>query len=811
MFSAGIVMLGVVTLLNLSIDFLPAIDVPTLTIQTAYPDTSPEEVEGAITDPIESTLGTIAGVKRIRSITREGMSIVTVTFYWGTNMDFAVLGVREKLDKARGTFPREAGRPTILRLDPSADPVMTVAISSPRLRADSSSVGLAELKETARALLKRRIEQVESVAQASVLGGIEREIQVDVDMAMLNALGLDCGQLGDALGAANVDLPGGTVKQGHFRYSLKTLGSLTSIEDIRNVIVRSAGSGRPVRVADCATVREAFAERSGLTRFNGQEVIVVQVRKEAGANTVAVSRNVHTVLSQLQQENPDLGLSVIADQAEFVRKSIADVEQAILTGGVLAFLVLFAFLRQPRYPLIIGLTMPVSVLATIVAMYFLRINLNIISLTGLALGIGMLGDNAIVLVENVSRLREQGIPIGEAALRGAREIGTAVTASTLTNVVVFLPIVFVEGVAAQLFVDMGVTMTISLMVSLLAAVTLVPMLVSREARGVGAASGPCSGTSRAMRASPAGWSTKADMLVRRGAEVYIVWALEHRPIVVLGSLGLFLVALLVAFFIPAEPAPDIDQNRFLVQLRMPRGTSLEGVGRFSRLLESELRSLRGVSGVYARIGITEEQAAWNADDAASESADLDVQIERAGLTPSLMDSARALLKRFALVTSGIEYAVKPRGTSFERILRPEANDIRCMILGKDPATAARCAAAYANAIRPVRGLVDLRTSLQDGTPAYHITIDREAAARHGLNVRSVAAHVTQMVRGNEATSLNDFGRKIAVRVQPPGRTRNDLDAILDSFVPAGETGVPLRTFVTWKETKGYAQIWRENQ
>ena len=360
------------------------------------------------------------------------------------------------------------------------EPILTVAVSSSKAGAEDAASALAELKETARALVKRRIEQVEGVAQASVIGGVEREIQVEVDMTALRALGLDIGQIGDALAAANVDLPGGTIRQGLFRYSLRTLGALTTLDDIRNVIIRQSATGRAIRIADCATVRDAHAERAGLTRYNGEEVIIVQVRKEAAANTVAVSRAVHDVLGQLRQENPDLGLAVIADQAGFISRSIADVEQAIIVGGFLAFLVLFYFLRKPRYPLIIGLTMPVSVLATIVAMYFLRINLNVISLTGLALGIGMLGDNAIVLIENVTRLREQGMPLRNATLEGAREIGTAVTASTLTNVAVFLPIVFVEGVAAQLFVDMGVTMTISLMVSLLVAVTLVPMLVSRE-------------------------------------------------------------------------------------------------------------------------------------------------------------------------------------------------------------------------------------------------------------------------------------------------------------------------------------------
>ncbi len=807
MFYAGVVLLGIVALLDLTVDFLPAIDVPTLTVQTSYPNTSPEEVEYAITTPVEAALGTIAGVKRIRSVTREGMSSVTVTFYWGTNMDFAMLEAREKLDGARGSFPRDAGRPTILRIDPTMEPIMTVAVSSPSAGAGDPSAVLTALKETARALVKRRIEQVEGIAQAAVLGGLEREVQVDVDMSALRVLGLDIGQIGDALAAANVDLPGGTVRQGLFRYSLRTLGALSTLDEIRNVTVRPSTTGRAIRIADCATVRDTHAERAGLTRYNGDEVIIVQVRKEAAANTVAASRAVHEVLAQLRKENPELGLAVIADQAGFISRSIADVEQAIIIGGSLAFLVLFYFLRTPRDPLIIGFTMPVSLLATIVAMYFLRINLNVISLTGLALGIGMLGDNAIVLVENVSRLRERGMTLRTATLEGAREIGTAVTASTLTNVAIFLPIVFVDGVAAQLFVDMGVTMTISLMVSLLVAMTLVPMLVSRETQRLDTARG--SGIRAGERLQR--WLDRSDAWIRDHVERYLVWALAHRWRVVFWTTALCGATVLVAFHIPAEPAPDIDQSRFVVQLQMPRGTSLEGVSSASRVLEDELRSLPGIAGVYARVGTTEERSSWSIEGISRETAELDVQVGAAGRTAALMDSARVRLVRLAGTTHGVEYAVKSRGTTFERILRPEPNDIRCMVMGKDPAVVERLAAAYAAAIHTVPGLVDVRASLQEGTPEYHLGIDREAAARNGLTAQSIAAHLARLARGNEATALSEFDRRIGIRVQPSEATRNNLNAILASDVPTGDGRVPVRSLVTCQEARGYAEIWREDQ
>ncbi|MBI3787756.1 MAG: efflux RND transporter permease subunit [Ignavibacteriales bacterium] len=476
MFYIGIVMLGVIAFQNLAVDFLPTVKIPKLTIQTSYANTSAEEIENTITQPIESALGTVTGAKKVSSVSKEGLSVITAEFYWGTNMDFAMLDVREKLDQLRAALPRDAGRPTILRIDPATEPIMTIALSEGESKADylktssqknnevnSSDVAkLVELKETGRALIKRRIEQVSGVAQVSVLGGLEREIHVEIDTKKLDAFGITIDQVSQALATANFNLPGGTIKRGLFRYSLRTVGEFTNVKEIINVVVTRTSSGRAITVADIGSVYDAFKERTGITRYNSREIIALQVRKEAGSNTVTVSQRVHVVLDQLRKEYPTIQLGIISDQAEFISKSISDVEQAIVIGALLAFLVLFFFLRRARYPVIIGIVMPLSILATFVAMYFLHINLNVISLTGLALGIGMLGDNAIIVVENVTRLREKGIGLIEAALEGSQEINLAVTASTLTNVAIFLPIVFVEGVAQQLFVDMGITMTISL-------------------------------------------------------------------------------------------------------------------------------------------------------------------------------------------------------------------------------------------------------------------------------------------------------------------------------------------------------------
>jgi len=888
MFFIGVVFLGTIGFSNLAVDFLPTIKIPKLTVQTSHPNVSPEEIENTVTQPIEAALSTVTGSKKVSSVSREGLSIITAEFFWGTNMDFAMLEVREKLDQLRATLPKESGRPTILRVDPAVEPIMTIALSqkreapsgqterkvdltpSPRQQSAVSlggqvsyresggeatltpTAGLVELKETARALIKRRIEQVAGVAQVSVLGGVEREIQVEIDTRKATAVGVTLDQVSQALASANLNLPGGTIKRGLFRYSLRTLGEFSGPDQIKSVVVTRLSSGRAVTIGDIGIVLDTFKERTGITRYNGEEIIALQVRKEAGSNTVEVSNRVNNTLGQLRSEYPNLRLDVINDQAEFISQSIGDVEQAIVIGAILAFLVLFFFLRNAKYPVIIGIVTPISILATFLAMYFLKINLNIISLSGLALGIGMLGDNAIVVVENVTRLRESGLSIRDAALQGAEEINLAVTASTLTNVAIFLPIIFVEGVASQLFIDMGVTMTISLLVSLLVAATLVPMLVSREIRSDGSRSSTkkisddgrtssdkfsqklkywISYPLRILVAAVLGLFDSLSSLLRKALrllapsflrtvdkvstvsnewlEAFLEWGLGHRFAVVGGTLAVFAASVCVALFIPSEPAPDIDQSRFTVQVDMPKGTTLEGTSSFISRMEGDIVSLPGVKGVYSSIGMPDEQTVQTITEASMEMATLEIRA-RVG-TESLIHSVRSYLESQRSAAAGVEFALKKRGTTFEQILRPEQNDIKIWVSGRDPQVATRIADQLADQIRKVKGLVDLRTSMQKGSPEFQIVVDRERASRYGLSVQTVAQHLAQFVRGKEATYLSDFDRKIAIRVQATADQRSNIDDILSASIQVGENSVPVRELVHWQRTEGYAEVWRENR
>lgn len=834
MFYIGIVLLGIIAFQNLAVDFLPSIKIPKLTVQTLYPNNSPDEVENRITQPIEASLNTVSGVKRVSSISREGLSIVTVEFYWSTNMDFALLNVREKLDQLRASMPREANRSTILKIDPSTEPIMTIAVSS-NFTQSPDIHKLMELKEFSQSLLKRRIEQTEGVSQVSVLGGVDREIQVELDLSKLQALGITSDQVSQALSDANINLPGGTIKRGLFRYSLRTVGEFTNIDQIRHVIIANTASGRSISILDIGNVIDTLKERTGLTTYNGSEIVSLEVRKEAGANTVVTSKIIHKVLEQLTREYPSLKLIVLSDQAEFINKSINDVIQAIVIGAILAFLVLFFFLRNPKYPVIIGMSIPISIIATFVAMYFLHITLNIISLTGLALGIGMLGDNAIIVIENVTRLREKGLGIVESALEGAKDINIAVTASTLTNVAIFLPIIFVEGVGQQLFIDMGVTMTVSLMVSLLVAVTLVPMMVSREKKTQNAIETGIwkqeAGENDDIKfAKKYGlFAKKIYKIVDRINEIsreklalYLEWGLKKRWIVIMGILFLFSISILIAFFVPSEPAPDIDNSRFVIQVKMPKGSSLKGTTDFVKMVEKEL-SFPGIEGIYSSIGITENINFWTVSTASMEEARMEVKVGshetnttdnenyEVGRTEEVISKAREVLRKIQSKVNGVEFSVKMRSTTFEQILRPEQNDIKIFVMGKEPTTSTIIANQFSQRIQHINGLTDLRTNLQAGNPEYKIVIDREKASQYKLSVQQVAQFISNIMQGKEVTFFSDFDRKIAIRVQPIKENRKDVETLLNAPIETVSGTIPLRELVRLEETTGYAEIWHENQ
>ncbi len=799
----GIAVLGLLSLNQISIDFLPPVQIPELMVQTIYSGASPEAVETSVTEPIESILGTVGGLKRISSISREGMSLVRLEFYWGRRIDYAMLEVREKLDAVRGFLPEEVERPTILRIDPSTEAIMTLSLTPKNAGGDSAMVytQLVQLREFAQVLVKRRLEQIQGVAQAVVAGGREREIRVEVNPAKMSAYGLSFNSIAAALKSANIQYSGGTLKQGIFHYAFRTISELETMKDIEEVALRTPQS-RLILLRQIADVREAYAEVQGLTRVNGQEAILLFIRKEAGANTVAITSEVRRTLEQLASDYKDIEIHVLFAQADFIKKSIADIEQAIFWGALLAFIVLFLFLRHVRYPLIIGIVTPFSILTTVVMMYFAGITFNIISLTGLALGIGMVGDNAIIVVENFSRLRQQGLPLRQAVLEGAKELNVTISAATFTNVAIFLPVIFVSGVTQKLFVDMSLTMTFSLLASLLVAITLVPSLLdrlitkSREKRD------------EEMRLARF-FSEQFNRFLAR-YERWLEWCLRHRLQVIGITTVIALLSAGLAFFIPAEQAPDVDQSRFSVELVMPRGTSVQATAAASALFEKTLLALPCIDITAADIGLSAREDYFSLLNADINRSRIEVRLASGYTVPQALEQCREAIQPLQqqFTSMGAAISFKRRTTTFERILQPQENDIKVRIIGKDLTLGARIAQTVLRELSSIEGLSDVRLGLQQHNPQVSLHLDRQRLAVHRLDADFVSSEAAAFIGGQIATHLSDFDRRIPVRLLPALSEKTDrIAALLKHQV---KEGVPMADFATATRLLGFNEIYHEN-
>jgi HAE1 family hydrophobic/amphiphilic exporter-1 len=852
MFFLAVILLGAISFVRLPIDLLPDVSYPRLVVYTSYPDVAPAEVERLVTEAIEARSAAVPGVERVTSTSREGVSLVTLRFAWGTDMDFATLNVREQLDLIRDDLPETATRPRILRVDPESEPILAVSVTG--------GADLWETKELAETVFRRRLEQLDGVAQAAVTGGLDREIQVEVDPRLLDAYGVELSQVADALDAANYSAPGGTILRGRYRYPLRTLGEFQTVDEIQDVVVArqaipgsESGSGAPeyrlVRLGDVARVVDGFAERESIARYDGQESVGILVFKEAGANTVAVGSSVEEVLDLLGREFPEVQLAVASTQADFIAESISNVVWALILGGGFAFMVLFLFLRDPRYPVAVAVAIPISVVGTFALMEAAGVSLNIMSLGGLALGVGMLVDNSIVVLENIFRHREEGRPGAEAAARGAEEVQGAITASTLTTISVFGPIIYVEGVAGELFRDLSLAVAFSLLASLAVALTVLPTLSARfsregeapeeveepspPARGVARvgrvlewlmeapfrlvgglysvtrqllafwAGGLASVVSRAARPLLVAFDGAFDSFARRYHRV-LEWALDHRGQVFGASAVAMAFTILLAASMPRDLLPDVDQGAFDIRLELPEGTGLDATADAATLIETTLLGQDGVATVFSRIGEDVQSVTGSEERTGVNTAVFQVRVVEGVPTREVLEPLRALERQFPGATLTIEAG---QATAMGRIMGGAEADLAVRVRTEDLEAGQAHAQAVVERLAGLSSLTNVRLGAERGTPQVQVEIRRDAAARYGIEPSTIAQTVEWFMRGNRATEFVDFDRKIDVVVRLPDDERFRLETLETLRVQ----GVPLRDLVTVREALGPAEIHREDQ
>ena len=818
MVMVAIVAFGGVGFSRLAVNLLPDITYPTITVRTEYEGVAPQEMERLIAEPIEALVSVVSNVVKVSSISRPGVADVVIEFAWGTNMDFASLDVREKLDLGR--LPRDAGKPILMRFDPSLDPILRAAFYG--------DIHLMELRRIAEEYLRPELESLEGVAAVRIEGGMEEEIQVEVNTSRLDHLGIPVSQVTNRLAAENVNLTGGVLKDGEAEFLVRTLNEFETLDDIGEIIVGQIGRA-PIKLKDVGRVFRGHRDRDLVTRINGREGVEVAIFKEGDANTVQVSQALRERLEAFLEENErllqDSGMEIVFDQATFIQQAVDEVLNTAMVGGVLAVLVLFLFLRNLKSTLIIGLSMPLSVVATFFLMFVSDISLNIMSLGGLALGIGMLVDNSIVVLESVQRYRGQGLSVLEAAQRGAGEVGQAVIAATTTTICVFLPIVFVEGIAGQLFRDQALTVTYSLLASLIVALMLIPMLSSLSLEGMLAATaeqGPARGVSapaallRFVRRVATGIGRLFSLLlfpaywvfdlffnaIRAAYPRVLSWSLKHRLVVLGSALLLAVVVLDRARDLGVELIPEMSQGEFLVDLEWRPGTPLEETASRIAAIDPAVGNLEGVTSVFALVG-TSGQAGGTAGEKKEHTAQLHVRLRPGVPEEAVTTAIRALL----VDVPDLSYRFsRPSYFSFRTPIEVE-------VAGYALSTLKMLADEIVERLHQVEGLTDIRSSATGGQPEIQIAFDRQRIAELGTTAQRIGELLRNRLQGEVATELVRRDRKIDIRVRALDAEREtlaDLErmAVSPSSYPVP---VPLSAVATVTAVDGPSEIRRIDQ
>ena len=829
MFMVAIALFGFVSLARLKVNLLPDLSYPTLTVRTELVGAAPLEIENLITRPVEEAVGIIRNVRQVRSVSRSGQSDVTLEFVWGTDMDLAGIEVREKLDLLQ--LPLEARRPLLLRFDPSTEPVMRFALLE-KSDAQGTDTGAHEerlkfLRRFAEDRLKPDMEAVPGSAAVKVSGGFEDEIQVFVDQQKLAQLGLSIETVASRLRAENVNLSGGRLEQGTQRFLVRTLNEFQSIEEMADAIIASVG-GQPVYLRDVASVTHGHKEREAVTRVNGRESVELAVYKEGDANTVQLANALGARVEVLRKTLPaETELTPVYDQSKFISSAIGEVRDAALIGGLLSILVLYFFLRDARATYVAGIVIPVSVIGTFMLMYLSGVTLNIMSLGGIALSVGTLVDTSVVILESISKKREAGLAPFEAARSGTSEVAMAVTASALTSIAVFFPMVFISGIAGQLFRDQALTVTYGHVLSLLVGLTVVPMLVAgrasteatrasaaplnRFARGVAWIGALFGRVGRAISTffrlifSPFVWFTQT--AYRRLEQAYVPlleWSLHHRGRVIAASLALSLVTFALVPRLGTELIPQLSQGEYNVDLRLPPGTPLDETDRVVASAQRSAIQIGGVALSYSVAG-TGNRLDANPVDAGENTGKLSITLVPGSGRAEEAASMNALRPRLDMV-AGLQYQFsRPSLFTF-------STPLEVVVSGYDLERLRTVAEQVRSRMEAAGSYTDIRSTVEAENPEIQIVFDQDRATRLGLKVRDIADRVVTSVRGEVATRYRLRDKQIDVLVRSVHARAASIEEIRNLIVnPGSERPVPLSAVAEVTLSVGPAEIRRIGQ
>jgi HAE1 family hydrophobic/amphiphilic exporter-1 len=785
-----VIIIGGVSLSRLSIDLMPDITYPTLSVSTEYENASPEEVEDLITRPIEEAMSAVPGVEEVTSVSAEGRSSVRVSFSWGIDLDAAANDIRDRLDRVIHHLPDDAERPRLRKFDLAAFPILILGVES--------NLDPIQIRRIIDNHVKNRIERVPGVASLGIRGGLDREIHVNLNAEKMKALGLPIDQILTRLKDENINLPAGTIEQGSLDVTIRTPGVYNNLNELRNTVV-AIREGVPIQLKEIASIEDAWEKVSRIVRINGKPGVRLSVSKQSGKNTVEVATGVLKEIERVNRDIPQLNIFPIIDTSDYIKRSITNVGTTILYGGALAVCVLLLFLRNIPSTAVIATTIPISVVATFALMYFGGFTLNLMTLGGLALGVGMLVDNAIVVLENIHRLREAGQDSESAAVNGSREVVAAVIASTLTTLVVFLPLIFVRGMSGIMFKQLSYVVGFALACSLAVALTLVPMLASRVR-------------------TPVMVDSEGGKLFRITGQFFI-WleneykdllrfALNHR-ILILGSTLMVLIGCL--FLIPlvgVELMPASDESEVRVHAEMAVGTRLELVDNAFKKIEAIVqREVPEIDNTVSFIG----GSTWRARGGNAGS--MRIALKPVNQRTRSSDEIAKDLRKKLVFMPGVKIRTRAgRGLFLLRIGTSGDDKVQVEVRGHDLETSDILARRVQDVIENVDGITDTQMSRETGTPEELIIIDRQKAADMKLTVSKIAKMLQTILSGASAGNFREGGNEYKIRVKLEGAEKKDLRDILDLPVTNAEgERVVLRNVINVRPRRGPMLIQRKDQ
>lgn len=776
---------GIVAYSNLNLSLMPNVDIPIALVSTSYVGAGPEEIENLVSKPLEEALGTVNNVDTITSISNADYSMVLVQFVDGTDIDMASLDLREVVDRSKYMLPDDVGEPNIIKMDMNAMPI--------NLGITAENLDLNELNDLLEDNVVSRLERIEGVASVGLSGGVNKEIRVTVDPNKLTGYGLSTAALSQMLSAENMNLPSGSLSQGNTTVQVRTMGQFSSLEEIRTLPITTA-TGAMIQLSDVARVEEVEKDKSSVTYINGEEGILISVDKQSTANLVKISEKLQTELDKIAKDFPELNVHMLTDTSGYIKQSISNVTQTAFISALIAFFVLLVFLKNPITAGIIAVSIPTSILATFALMYLAGMSLNIISMGGVAIGIGMLVDNSVVVLDSIYQYYERGYTPAEASEVGAKEVTMAITASTLTTVAVFLPIAFVQGSVGQLLKNLSFSITFALISSLVVAVTFVPMasalLLQKNKKSK-------LRKNQRFSAFLRRWDGALDALTQ-GYEKLLRWALAHRKKTILLVLVAFLASLVTIPMTGMDFMETMDEGTANISITLPNGTDLATT---EETIQEALYRIEGIpeaKTVYANVGS-------GSSSSASITLNLVPKSERERSTEAVCDEINTLLGDLpgaditATASSAAMGGMGGASVSFN-------------IYGYDNETLMQVEKDVVALLEKTGGLTDVEGSTGETVPEARVQIDRSKASHYGINTAAIASALNTAISGSTATQYKLNGTELDVVIRYDTDTLNYLTDLNHLTVASAHGGqIPLSDVATIEMRESATSISRENQ